>query len=34
MEPGDCPPVNINAMRAVSVKSVLKKQVRMKTPER
>ena len=24
MEPGDCPPLNINAMRAVSVKSVLK----------
>ena len=24
MEPGDCPPLNINAMRAISVKSYLK----------
>ena len=24
MEPGDCPPLNINAMHAVSVKSFLK----------
>ena len=24
MEPGDCPPLNINAMRAISVKSFLK----------
>ena len=23
MEPGDCPPLNINAMRAISVKSFL-----------
>ncbi len=25
MEAGDCPPLNINAMRAISVKSYLKK---------
>ncbi len=25
MEAGDCPPLNLNAMRAVSVKSYLKK---------
>ncbi len=28
MEPGDCPPLNINAMRAISVKSFLKENYR------